>query len=305
MNIFYHSSYNINLGIFSMLHPFDGRKFAHVYKSIKKLPGIHIQSPDGQVKKEAVRTYTGEEHFARLNNKQFILGALEVPNIPLLPFWLIDNRILRPMRWGVAGTVSALRSALEGNHCWNMSGGYHHASANASEGFCIYNDIGIALQTVRQQGLVNPGDRFLIIDIDAHHGNGNALAFMNNRDMTLLDIYNHSIYPSTQYTKDRVDVNIPLRMGTAGAEYLDKLQNGLQKLQGGYRAAFIVAGTDVLESDPLGGLRLTLPDCLERDRLVLDRLTELSIPSVFLGGGGYSKQSATAITQSLTAFYQR
>lgn len=231
-------------------------------------------------------------------------GALEVPRLPLLPFFIVDNRILQPMRWGVAGTMAATTEALKGHNTWNMSGGYHHASFGAAEGFCIYNDIGITLKELLRQNLINESDKILIVDIDAHHGNGNALTFMQNKNVSLLDIYNHDVYPSTQYTKDRLDVNIPLRFGTEGDEYLTKLENGLNRLAGDYKVAFVVAGTDVLVSDPLGGLKLSLDECVIRDRMVLEKLISLSIPAVFLGGGGYSKDSATAITRSLSGLYQ-
>ena len=101
------------------------------------------------------------------------------------------------------------------------------------------------------------------------------------------------------FSKKRLDINIPLNHGTAGSEYLDKLSEGLSKLESKYKIAFVVAGTDVVQSDPLGGLNLSVEECTERDALVLESLNKLSIPTVFLGGGGYSKDSAIAISKSI------
>jgi len=82
-------------------------------------------------------------------------------------------------------------------------------------------------------------------------------------------------------------------------DYLAHLREGLGRLTGGARFAFVVAGTDVLASDPLGALGLSVEECAERDGLVFERLKQLSVPAVFLAGGGYGKQSADAMIAGL------
>lgn len=304
MKIFYHQNYNIDFGLFNRLHPFDGKKFAHIYQQIQKLTGIEIIAPDKPITQNEIEHFSDALLPSLLKKKRYVLKALEVPYIPLLPFSFIDKHILQPMRWGVAGTLAASREALNGQTCWNLAGGYHHASRGAAEGFCIYNDIGISLDVLKQQGHINDETKILIIDVDAHHGNGNSYVFEENPNVTLLDIYNDDIYPNNNFTKKRIDINIPLRIGTRGKEYLDKLSAGLAKLSSDYDMAYVVAGTDVIESDPLGGLKLTLDDCLQRDIVVFETLNKLNIPTVFLGSGGYSKDSATAITQSISRLYK-
>ena len=207
------------------------------------------------------------------------------------------------MRWGVAGTIAATRDALNGRNAWNLSGGYHHATPRNSQGFCIYNDIGIAVQQMQTSGLLDTSDKILIVDIDAHHGNGNAYTFMDNKNITLFDIYNNDIYPQNNLTKERVDINVPLQAGTLGIEYNNVLNEALNKLEPGYRLAFVIAGTDVLQSDPLGRLGLSVSECADRDKRVYQKLQSLAIPTVFLGGGGYSKDSAKAIIESIKALH--
>ena len=148
-------------------------------------------------------------------------------------------------------------------------------------------------------GKLQADDRVAIIDVDAHHGNGNARVFMENTSVVLLDIYNVEIYPTSPATRERVDVSVPVASGTSGADYLEKLEAALTRLNGAFRLAFVVAGTDVLNIDPLGGLGLGIVDCVTRDRLVLERLRALSVPAVVTGGGGYSKDSSTAIIASI------
>lgn len=304
MNIYYSPAYNIDLGLFNKLHPFDGKKFSKVHDAISRVPGLGLREPSSAVPDSWIEGFVSALMRRSIRNKRTVLAALEVPYIPLLPFSVIDKRILLPMRWGVSGTIEAARDALSGNHTWNLSGGYHHASRQSAEGFCIYNDIGMAVQRLTDEGLLAADDRILIVDVDAHHGNGNAHVFMDQRQVVILDIYNGSIYPSGQWTKQRLDINIPLAPRTPGADYLAKLSEGLQQIRGPFRLAFVVAGTDVLSSDPLGGLGLSIDDCVARDQLVLERLQALSVPAVFVGGGGYGRDSAKAIVASIRNLHE-
>jgi len=304
MNIYYHEKYNIDLGILSIFHPFDGKKFGRVFDRIKDLESIAIHRPDSPVSSTEIDGFIDISLKRRLANKSYILGALEIPESPFLTYSFIDRHILSAMRWGVSGTVASSRSALQGNNCWNLSGGYHHASRTMAEGFCIYNDIGIAVDLLTREKLISDKYRILIVDVDAHHGNGNAQTFMDRKNVTILDIYNDSIYPSGTDTKMRVDIDIPLPNGANGDVYLTELSDGLSRITGNFDMAYVIAGTDVLDIDPLGGLDLTIRDCVERDSTVLQKLLSLSTPAVFLGGGGYSKQSAKAIVASVKEIYK-
>ena len=305
MKVIYSPNYNINAGVFGRFHPFDGMKYAKVVEEIRSLPGLLVQAPEGAVDKRQVEEFVGEILMRLLSSKRYILRALELPYIPLLPFSLIERRVLDPMRWAVSGTIMAAREALGGANVWNLSGGYHHASRHAAEGFCVFNDIGIAVQHLIGERLLSPADRILIVDVDAHHGNGNAYVFMEDHRVEILDIYNNSIHPQNAFTKARVDINIPLTSRTGGDEYLSRLRSGLDEIREGYALAFVVAGTDVLSSDPLGGLDLSLQDCAHRDEMVLAKLAEIGTPAVFLGGGGYGRDSARAMANSIAALYDR
>lgn len=300
LKVFYSPHYNIDLGFLNRLHPFDGTKFQKVAEKIRDLDGVEMCQPQAPVSDTEINSFVDALQALVLKKKGYIMRALEVPKIPLIPFSWLDKKILLPMRWAVAGTEAAAISALEGQNSWNLSGGYHHASRNASEGFCIYNDIGIAIQQLREKGTLSADAKILIIDIDAHHGNGNAYVFMDDPMVTLFDIYNGQNYPDNKFTRARVDIDLPLRATTKGPEYLQQLEQGLQKIDSDYSIAFIVAGTDVLSTDPLGGLQLTIAECVERDALVAKSLLSLSVPFVFLGGGGYSVASAQTMISGIS-----
>lgn len=302
LKVYYHDQYNFRLGLLARLHPFDGLKFEKAIVDLQATAeAIELTQPDAALLDEDINAFVDSLQKLLLNKKGYILRALELPKIPLLPFSWLDNHILAPMRWASAGTVAAATSALKGDNCWNLSGGYHHASRAKSEGFCIYNDIGITLDSLRRDGSLSSDDPVLIIDTDAHHGNGNAYTFLEDKAVTLFDIYNNDIYPNTPFTKERVDINVPLECGTKGNVYLHKLTQALAQLQAPFKLAFVVAGTDVLDSDPLGGLSLSVEECAQRDSLVAKALLDTATPFVFLGGGGYSKESYKAIAEGVRA----
>jgi histone deacetylase 11 len=299
MQVFYSEHYNIDLGLLNYLHPFDGRKFKKVADELQGNPAVEIRAPSASMPLAAIQEFLDDLAKRLIVEKRYILRALEVPRIPLLPFWFLDKRILLPMRWGVAGTLDASKAALGGQTCWNLAGGYHHASPQGAEGFCIYNDVGIAYQELRKGGQLTAEDKILIIDVDAHHGNGNARTFMDNPQVTLLDVYNKDAYPNTWSTRNRVDIPVPLRTGVDGGEYLSKYEDALKKLNGNYRLAYVVTGTDVLDVDRLGGMLLNQGDVVAREKLTFKTLNGLGVPGVFLGAGGYSAQSAPTIVAAI------
>lgn len=301
MNVIYDKRYNFNLGPLKYLHPFDGTKFQKIHKGLKGNKNVHFNSPTESASMEVIDAFLSSMMRKKVRDSVFVLRALEVPRIPFLSFSFLDRKVLAPMRWGVAGTLYGAEQALQhGGDYWNLSGGYHHAFQQSMEGFCIYNDIGICYQQMVENGLLIPDDKVLIIDTDAHHGNGNAYAFMENNRVTILDVYNAGIYPTSGYTRERVDISVPLPPGTDGEVYLQRYREALTKLDDDYRLAFVVAGTDVLASDKLGGLCLSTEDVAERERLTLEALRKRSVPTVLVGGGGYSKDSATSVIQAIS-----
>ncbi len=302
MNVIYSKHYNINLGLLTYLHPFDGTKFQTIYDNLKTKKSINFLEPSAPASMEIIDDFLSSIMRKKIRDEVFVFRALEVPRIPLVSFSFLDRKILLPMRWGVAGTIYGAMQALKnGGVYWNLSGGYHHAMQQNMEGFCIYNDMGICHQQLIKNGTLLPDDKILIIDTDAHHGNGNAYTFMENKQVTILDVYNAGIYPTSGYTRDRVDIPVPLPPGTDGQFYLRKYSEALDQLDDNYRLAFVVAGTDALMSDKLGGLCLSIDDVAQREKLTIQALRQRSIPTVMLGGGGYSKDSAKSVIRAISA----
>lgn len=301
MNVIYSKHYNINLGLLNYLHPFDGVKFQTIYEALKTNKSINFFEPSDALSMDIIDEFLSSVMQHRVRNKNGIFQALEVPRLPFVSFSFLDRKVLTPMRWGAAGTILAATQALKnGGTYWNTSGGYHHAMQQNMEGFCIYNDVGICHQQLIKRGLLTPDDKVLIIDTDAHHGNGNAYTFMENKQVTILDVYNVGAYPRSDYTRNRINIPVPLPPGTDGQTYLQKYGEALRKLDDNYRLAFVIAGTDTLMSDKLGGLCLTIDEVAEREKLTLQALRQRSTPNVILGGGGYSKDSAKSVIHAIS-----
>jgi histone deacetylase 11 len=109
-----------------------------------------------------------------LRKPEALARILEVPIVGFLPGWLIDRRILKPMRLATGGTILACRLALEHGVAINLGGGYHHAAAAWGGGFCVYADIPLAATILHSEGRV---DMVMVVDLDAHQGNGTAAVF--------------------------------------------------------------------------------------------------------------------------------
>jgi histone deacetylase 11 len=224
-----------------------------------------------------------------------------VPVVARLPRWLIAWRVLRPMRWAAGGTLLACRLALEKGLAVNLGGGYHHASGNRGGGFCVFADAPLALVTLRQEGRINSA---LVVDTDAHQGNGTADALRPWPWAHMLDFYEQDLFP---WPKVEEDVRVPLPAGLGGAEYLDTLREHLPAALDRFRPDFVLynAGSDVLQSDPLARLLLTPEELVERDLYVVTEVRSRGVPLAMVLSGGYGPASWEAHARSLEAILTR
>ena len=204
----------------------------------------------------------------------------------------IHNDILIKREWTIMeGTRKAAELAMDANICFNIAGGTHHAFFDRGEGFCLLNDQVIAADWLIKQKKVN---KILILDLDVHQGNGTA-ALCSNRD----NIFTFSMHGKNNYPlrKEASDIDFELEDATKDAKYLYQLKQGLEDIVKCFDPEFIFyqAGVDVLESDKLGRLGLSLDGCKERDATVFDFSKQLEVPIVTTMGGGYSKEINTIV----------
>ena len=182
------------------------------------------------------------------------------------------------------GTIKASEFALKNGIAMNIAGGTHHAFSNRGEAFCMLNDQAVGARYLQQKGLVN---KILIVDLDVHQGNGTAEIFKNDASVYTFSMHGKSNYP---FIKEASDLDIPLKNNTKDDEYLSILKKTLPKLINQEKPDFIyyLCGVDVIETDKLGKLSLTIEGCKERDRFVLQTCNDFRIPVMCSRGGGYS-----------------
>jgi acetoin utilization deacetylase AcuC-like enzyme len=182
------------------------------------------------------------------------------------------------------GTIDASIQALEYGIAFNVAGGTHHAGSNWAEGFCLLNDQAIAANYLLSNSLAN---RILIIDLDVHQGNGTAEIFGKEERVFTFSMHAEKNFP---FRKERSDLDIGLNDGTTDAEYLKLLSENLKLVFESFKPDFIfyLAGVDVLATDKLGKLNLTIAGCKQRDEMVLHYCRSFGLPVQISMGGGYS-----------------
>jgi len=186
------------------------------------------------------------------------------------------------------GTLQAARYALENGIAMNIAGGTHHAFTDRGEGFCLLNDIAIAAHYLLDQDLAQ---RVLVVDLDVHQGNGTAEIFQHDQRVFTFSMHGEKNYPMH---KECSDLDVALPDGMTDKPYLDLLDEHLKRVMDDVQPDFIFfqSGVDVLETDKLGRLGMTIEGCKRRDEMVLTTAKQNSIPLVASMGGGYSEKIA-------------
>jgi histone deacetylase 11 len=307
--IVYSRHYNIGFYGLERLHPFDSRKYGRVWKQLRRhfrsrLRDMHVCPARPANHNELLLVHT-PEYLTQLQDAKYVAGALEVPPVRHLPGWAVDWHVLRPMRWATMGTILAAREALEHGFAVNLSGGYHHAKPNRGEGFSIYSDIGIAVASLRADGLIAGSDRIAYIDTDAHQGNGVCHTFVDDGRVFIFDIFNCRIYPIFDVdARARIDCEVGITSSCTDSEYMRELRRRLPGFldsvgNSPIGLAIYNAGTDVFEGDPLGELDISASTIRERDLYVVGELRRRGIPTIMLLSGGYTKQSYRLVADSV------
>jgi acetoin utilization deacetylase AcuC-like enzyme len=196
------------------------------------------------------------------------------------------------------GTVQAALFALEYGIGMNIAGGTHHAFTDRGEGFCLLNDIAIAANHLLKYKGIN---KVLVVDLDVHQGNGTAQIFQEEPRVFTFSMHGGHNYP---FHKEKSDLDIPLAEGTNDKTYLKLLREHLPRLLEEQEPEFVFfqSGVDVLATDKLGKLGMTLEGCRERDRLVLEACVKNKLPVTVSMGGGYSTQIAHIVEAHANTF---
>jgi acetoin utilization deacetylase AcuC-like enzyme len=187
-------------------------------------------------------------------------------------------------RRSVGGTVAAARHAMAHGLGLNLGGGTHHAGRDFARGYCLFNDVAVALAQLRASGLAR---RALVVDCDVHQGDGTAQLLGPDPDAFALSLHGARNYP---FQRIPSDLDVDLASGTGDERYLLALERALAFALARARpdVAFFLAGADPWEGDRLGRLALTKAGLRARDALVLDRLALAGTPVCVVLAGGYA-----------------
>jgi acetoin utilization deacetylase AcuC-like enzyme len=194
-------------------------------------------------------------------------------------------------RIAVGGTLLTARLALAHGLACNIAGGTHHAFPSYGSGFCIFNDLAIASQVLRKEGLVK---KILIVDLDVHQGDGTALIFQDEPDVFTFSMHCQINFPSVKQISDR---DVPLREGMEDDEYLRTLANHLPDLLTEFQPDLVLydAGVDPHIGDRLGKLALTDAGLYRRDMQVLSTCVSQGFPVACVIGGGYCEDMRSLV----------
>jgi acetoin utilization deacetylase AcuC-like enzyme len=214
---------------------------------------------------------------------QILQGTLPDPAARVLGFpWSPELRE-RSCRT-VQGTLEAARDALALGAGINLAGGTHHAFPDRGEGFCVFNDVAVAIRVLQREGRIR---RAAIVDLDVHQGNGSARVFMDDPDVFTFSVHGEHNYP---FRKEASTLDVGLDDGCDDASYLKALDNHLDDVldQAGADLVFYLAGADPFAGDRFGRLRLSMDGLVRRDRMVFEACARRGVPVVMVLAGGYA-----------------
>ena len=186
-------------------------------------------------------------------------------------------------RRSVGATMAASTAALSDGISVNLAGGTHHAHRDFGAGFCVFNDVAVSIEDMRQSGL----ETFAVLDCDVHQGDGTAKIFEHDESVMTVSLHGAENFP---FRKTHSNLDIPLETGTNDNRYLAALEFALENV---HRHApemlFYVAGADPYMGDKLGHLSLSKDGLLLRDQMVFRYARTQQVPVIAVMGGGYAE----------------
>jgi len=240
----------------------------------------------------------GDEDILLVHSPRYVkklkTGSLSSAEIAMieLPF----SRELVRFAWlAVGGTIMTAELALRDGLAVHIGGGFHHAFHDHGEGFCVLNDVAVAVEKLKKEKTV---ERIMVVDCDVHQGNGTAHILSGKDYAFTFSIHQMDIYPSA---KPESTVDVGLWSGDGDEKYLSALRAHFPRLYQEFKPGlvFYLAGADPFERDHLGSLRLTHEGLRERDLLVLGEARRLRIPVAVVLAGGYAVDTEDTVTAHL------
>lgn len=260
-------------------HVFPLMKYRLIYEKliswgVKKENFIEPQlTEDDDIVRVHSPKYIKKLKAGKLSHAEML--ALELPYSPGL---------LQFAKLHVGGTIITAERSIEEGIAVHIGGGFHHAFSDHGEGFCVLNDVAVAIEKLRHLGAIQ---RAMVVDCDVHQGNGTASIFSKKEYVFTFSIHQMDIYPAH---KPESTLDIGLWSGEGDKEYLGALRPQFPRIIEEFQPdiVFYLAGADPYEKDKLGGLRLTMEGLKERDEIVIGSARLRKTPIAMLLAGGYA-----------------
>lgn len=284
MRVSYSAGYHVPL---PEGHPFPMGKFPALHRILRReglLRPRDVVEPERAAWTDLLMVHT-PGYLGRLERGGLDRRARRRMGLP----W--SRGLVRRSRLAVQGTVEAARMALRYGIAANLAGGTHHAFPDRGEGYCVLNDVAVAVRLLRLSGEAH---RILVLDVDVHQGNGTAAVLGEERGVTTFSLHAAKNYPWRKVPSTR-DAALP--DGTGDEAYLERLAGELPPLLEASRPelVFYLAGVDPVAGDRYGRLSLSREGLRRRERLVLRTLRGHGVPVTLLLSGGYAASAeATA-----------
>ena len=226
----------------------------------------------------------------------FLNGSLDPAIMRRIGFpW--SRELTRRTLASLGGTLAASEDALRTGFGGNLAGGTHHAFRSEGAGFCVFNDIAVAILALRHTHHVR---RAAVVDLDVHQGDGTAAIFQDDPDVLTLSIHGRNNFPLRKQ-RSRIDIDLP--DGAGDTEYLMALEGVLPRVfEFAPEIVFYQAGVDGLAEDRLGRLALSLDGLERRDQTVLQMCRSHGVPAVITLGGGYAEPIARTVEAHANTF---
>lgn len=277
MQVFYTPRYYADIGDG---HVFPIRKFELVRDRLLAEGTLHpaeLHEPLPASLEDVLLVHT-EDYVSRLCGGNLTTKEIRRLGLP----W--SESLVRRSFYATGGTIAAAHAALAEGYSSNLAGGTHHSFADRGEGFCVLNDVAVAIRSMRARKMLR---RAAIVDCDVHQGNGTATIFAADEDTFTFSIHGANNYPLFK-AQSTLDVELP--DSTSDDEYLEALSNSLPAVfRSDPEIVFYLAGADPYAGDKLGRLSASIEGLRERDALVLRECYDREVPIITVMSGGYGK----------------
>jgi len=277
IRLVYSKDYAVDIGS----HVFPTSKYKLIKEKLSKISAFTNRLtfvPPAMATDEDILSVHDKEYLDKLKN-----GTLTKPEIARLELPYSDELVNASLLC-CGGTILASEIALKDSLGIHIGGGFHHAFPDHGEGFCVLNDIAVAVSRAIKK---KNAKKVVIIDCDLHHGNGTAAIFRGDPAVFTFSIHQEHNYP---YLKPKSSLDIGLRDRAGDKEYLSALQENIPKILFEFKPELVmyVAGADPYEHDQIGGLSLTKDGLKRRDEFVFKQAKSFGLPIAVVLAGGYA-----------------